>query len=439
MIGSVLVASTLLVGQNAAGAPKKSADQRKSASKVTAPVNPQQALAEYNGLKDKAPMTAAARWRLAIWCDEHGLKEEALVHLGEVISLDPKRDAAWRRLGFKKRGNHWATDAQIAEDQEQKKADKFWSPHLKKVHKDIHGSHGKTKQGLAQAELDKISDPRAVVSLYREFGGGGTSDQSILIDVLSRIDKPISSKVLALIAVYGKTTDVRRRAVAILRARPSEDFLDVLVALMIDPYKYEVKPVGGPGSPGVLFVEGQKFNVNRFYAPPAAPNITPQPGDFVSYDQSGNPIIVRPVGVSAIMGPKTGIPGSKTLVQQQETDRIDYVVISPSQLMMEAQKSAIAANDQLEADVKLIKSINEERKKFNDLVMAVAKDATGKDGAKTPKEWRDVLAKANGVSKLRSPTKPTYGEVVALDYNPVFAPVGSGAQSVVHINVFADS
>ena len=44
------------------------------------------------------------------------------------------------------------------------------------------------------------------------------------------------------------------------------------------------------------------------------------------------------------------------------------------------------AKNQLEADVNMIKSINKERKKFNDLVIAVAKDATGKDGGKTPKE-----------------------------------------------------
>ncbi len=437
MIGSVLVASTLLVGQTAA--PKHSGDQQKTASKVTVEVNPQKALAEYNGLKEKAPITAAARWKLALWCEEHGLKEEALVHFGEVISLDPKRDAAWRRLGFKKRGNHWATDAQIAEDQEQKKADKFWGPHLKKVHKDIHGSHGKTKQGFAQAELDKISDPRAVVSLYREFGGGGKSDQLILVAVLRRIDKPVSSKVLALIAVYGKTTDVRRQAVAILRGRPSEDFLDVLVGLLIDPYKFEVKPVGGPGSPGVLFVEGQKFNVNRFYAPPAAPNITPQPGDIVTYDQSGNPIINRPVRQATILGPTKPIPGAKTGFEQQEVDVVDYVQISPSQLMMEAQKSALAAKDQLEADVDLIKSINKERNRFNDLVMAVAKEVTGKDAGKTPKEWRDALAKANGVSRQRSPAKPTYDENVALAYNPAFAPVGITTQSLFKINFKADS
>ena len=435
MIGSVLVASTLLVSQTAA--PTHSGDKQLTTSTV-AQVNSERTLAEYNALKEKTPMTAAARWRLALWCEERGLKDVAYVHFGEVISLDPKRDAAWRRLGFKKHGNHWATDAQIAEDQEQKKADKFWGPHLKKVHKDIHGTNGKTKRDLAQAELDKISDPRAVVSVYREFGGGGKSDQLMLVEVLSRIDKPVSSKVLALIAVYGKTTDVRRRAAGVLRGRPSEDFLDLLVGLMIDPYKYEVKPVGGPGSPGVLFVEGEKFNVNRFYAPPAAPNITPQPGDIITYDQYGMPIINRPVQQTTILGTPKGIAGSKILVEQKEVDIVEYVEISASQLVMEAQRGAVVAKSQLEADVKLIKSINTERTKFNDLVMAVAKDATGKDGGKTPKEWRETAA-GNGVSKQPAPAKPTYGEMVALAYNPVFAPVGFTAQSLFRINVYADS
>ena len=209
MIVSILVASTLLVGQTAAST--KSGEKQKTTTEAAAEVDPQKAMSEYSVLKAKTPMTAAARWKLALWCEEHGLKDIANAQLGEVIWMDPKRDAAWQRLGFKKHGNHWSTDAQIAEEQEQKKADKFWGPHLKKVHKDIHGTNGKPKASLAQAELDKISDPRAVVSVYREFGGGSNSDQSILVDVLSRIDKPISSKVLALIAVYGKTTDVRRR------------------------------------------------------------------------------------------------------------------------------------------------------------------------------------------------------------------------------------
>jgi hypothetical protein len=439
MIGSALVLSTLLVGQ--AAAPSHSTDTQKTTSKAPAVVNTEAALAEYNALKEKTPMTTAAQWRLALWCEAHGLKEIAYVHFGEVIRLDPKREAAWRRLGFKKHGNHWASDAQIAEDQEQKKADKFWAPHLKKVHKDIHGTNGVKKKELAQAELDKISDARAVVSVYREFGGGGKSDQLMLVEILGRIDQPVSSKVLALIAVYGKTPDVRARATETLRGRSSEDFLDLLVGLMIDPFKYEVRPVGGPGSPGVLFVEGEKFNVNRFYAPPAAPNITPQPGDIITYDQYGMPIINRPVQTYALMGAKKGVRGSKTLVEQMEMDVIEYVEISPSQLAMEAQRGALVAKNQLEADVNLIKSINKDRKQFNELVMAVAKNATGKDGGETPKEWRETLAAGNGISKQpsRTPDKPTFGEMVSLAYNPVFAPVGFTAQSVIKINVFADS
>jgi hypothetical protein len=437
MIGSVLIASTLLVGQTAA--PAHSGDQQKTTSKAAVEVNLQQAEAEYSALKESAPMTAVARWRLALWCEEHGLKDLAYVHFSEVVSLDPRRDAAWRKLGFKKRGNQWMTDAQIAEEQEQKKADKIWGPRLKKIHKDIHGTNGKIKKGPAQAALDTISDPRAVLSLYREFGGGGKSDQLILIDVLKRIDQPVSSKVLALISVYGATVDIRMQAIEILRGRPSGDFLDVLVSLMRDPYKYQVKPVGGPGSPGVLFVEGEKFNVNRFYAPPTAPTITPQAGDIITYDQYGMPIIYRPVRETSTYGPRKGVPGSKTLVSERETDVTEYAEISTTQLVMEAQRAAVAAKIQLETDVELIESMNTERKKFNDMVMAVAKDATGKDHGKSPKEWRDALAGGKGVSKRPSPAKPTYGDVVDLAYNPVFGPVGAAMQFRSKINIVEDS
>ncbi len=84
MIGSVLVASMLLVGQTAA--PTHSGDEQKTTTKAAAEVDPQKAVSEYNVLKEKTPMTAAARWKLALWCEEHGLKDIAYVHFGEVIS-----------------------------------------------------------------------------------------------------------------------------------------------------------------------------------------------------------------------------------------------------------------------------------------------------------------------------------------------------------------
>ena len=127
------------------------------------------------------------------------------------VRLDPKREAAWRKLGYRKYGNRWMTDAQIAQIEEQKKSERIWLPQVKKIHKDIHGSNGAKKRDLARAAFEAIHDEKAIPSLYREFGSSPT-DQLLLIQALDRIDTPLATKVLAMLAVYGRTPEVRRRA-----------------------------------------------------------------------------------------------------------------------------------------------------------------------------------------------------------------------------------
>jgi hypothetical protein len=421
MIGLVLVSSTLLVFQAPASPQQK--ESQKPAPKAAPAVDPGQALAQYNGLRQKTPSTAAAQWKLGLWCEGHGLQAEAYVHFAEVVRLDPKREAAWRKLGFKKHHGRWTTDAEIAEDNEQKKADKIWIPQLKKLHKDIHGANGVKKRDHAQAALLAITDPRAILPLYREFGAGQL-DQLILIQVLGQIEKPISSKILAVLAVYGKTPQVRARATETLRGRPAGDFLDILVGLMIDPLKYEVRHVGGPGSPGILFVEGERFNVARFYSPPPPPDVALGPGDMISFDSSGMPVILRPIGPGPSVGSITAAPGTKNEFKQTTTPTTNFAVISPQDLLAEAQRGAVMAEAQLETDVAIVKSVNTARKQFNDLVMAVAKDATGQNRGSTPKEWRDALAGGKNSTRQPPPHKPTIPEQVALAYNPVFGPSG---------------
>ncbi len=420
MIRVALICSTLLTAQVA------SSDQPGDGEKPSATAEQGEALATYNRMREKSPDTAAAQWKLGLWCEEHGLKAEAITHFSEVVRLDPKREAAWRKLGFKKSGGQWLTDEQIAEEKEQAKADRIWVPILRKCHKDIHGTNGVKKRDEAQATLDAISDPQAIASVYREFGGGGERDQAIAIQILGQIDKPLSSKVLALMAVYGKTPEVRRRATETLRGRRPEEYLALLVGLMRDPLKYEVKPVGGPGSPGILFVEGERFNVRRFYAPPPPITVVPRPGDVLTYDQFGMPVITRTIGVG---GPKVGVPGSKSLVYENDP----AVQFSATQNLIEAQRGAVNAKAQLESDVAQIDAINDDLNKFNELVMAVAKDASGKDRGRTPKDWRDALARDNLYAKnpTQDPKKPTFSEVVPLAYNPVFSQLTFATKVVV--------
>ena len=172
MIKMVLLTSVLLAGQVAPPAQVKKGE--KAAPRI-AEIDSAEALAKYNELRQKTPPTAAAQWKLGLWCEEHGLKAEAYVHFAEVVRRDPKRDAAWRKLGFKKVGGRWTTEAQLAEDNAQKKADKVWGERLKKVHQDIHGANGVRKRDEAQSVLDAITDPRAIPSIYYTFGIGGPS------------------------------------------------------------------------------------------------------------------------------------------------------------------------------------------------------------------------------------------------------------------------
>ena len=368
-----------------------------------------QALAKYNVMRADVADSATAHWKLALWCEQNGLRPEASFHFGKVIELDPKRDAAWQKLGFKKNDGRWMTPEQILAEDELKKSEKVWLAQLKKCHKEIHG--GK-KQADAQATLDAITDPSAVSSIYREFGGGGARDQEIAVQLLGQIESPVASKVLALLAVYGKTPNVRRLATETLRGRKADEFLDFLVALMKDTLQYEVRPVGGPGSPGVLFVEGEKFNVRRFYAPPPLPNVSPRPGDIITYDAMGMPLITRntPIGVSQ----KGGVPGSKTLVN--ERNFVTSETYSYSQAIAEAQRGAANAKAQLASDVAEIDAINGQRSTFNDLVMNVAKDATGKSLGKSPKEWRKALETGNGPDTQKTPSRehpiPTIDELI---------------------------
>jgi hypothetical protein len=416
MISMALAYVALLVAQDpdlpVAPGPETGVPQAVKA--VESDAAQQAALARYEEMRTRTPETAAAQWKLALWCEQNGLTVEAYTHLTSVVTLDPKREAAWRKLGFKKHEGRWMSDAQIAEEEEQKKADKVWARLLKKWHKDIHG--GKN-QAEAEAEVSRINDPKAVPSVYREFAAGGERDQAILVQVLGQIDSPHASRALAALAVYGKTPEVRRRATETLRGRREEEYLSFLVAMMVDPIKYQVKPVGGPGAPGALVVEGQRANMQRVYAPPPPPTIAYRPGDVISYDAYGMPVINRPVGPAIN---KHGVPGSKTLISE---DR-QALQFSVTQGLVEAQKGALVAQSQLQNDVAQIDAVNDARNDFNTAVMTVAKAATGKDLGKTPKEWRDAVdggpPKTYAKRPARIPPKPTISELALLNYTPLF-------------------
>ncbi len=248
-------------------------------------------LAEYNGRRARMGNSADSHWKIALWCEQQGLRPEATAHLMVVTQLDPRREAAWKRLGYRRQGGRWATALQLAtektEAEAQKKADNRFRTLLAKLRS---GLDDKSKQASVTKALQGISDPRAVPAVWASFAAGDASIQEVAVQVLGQIDSPGSTRALALLALAGKSAEVRSKATQTLRRRDLREIASFLVPLLRDPeldpdpilYHYRLQPVGwdGIGSLGVLFVQGPLYDVLRTY-PLAETRLLRDPSGFV--------------------------------------------------------------------------------------------------------------------------------------------------------------
>jgi hypothetical protein len=438
------------------------------AARIQADADRAAVLAEYNAKRAMTPRTAEAQWKLALWCESRGLKAETIAHLVAVVQLDPKREEAWKRLGYKKHDGVWRTDEQIAaakaEAEAQRKADAFWRPKLEKWKDQLERSSTREK---AEAELAAITDPRAVPSIVRVF----VRTQPVrAVQLLGQIDSPAAARALAAIAVSSPDETARRVATETLRKTDPNDTVGRLIGLVRKPIRYEVKPVGGPGSPGVLFVEGERFNQQFVYAPPPPPDIGPMPGYTLDYDEYGLPVLVGPgrsfsarVGLGEVLqrrradqqtlqanlGRRSGqlapnlspaaaaqlrtTLGSWTdsfteTLQQASNQGFRFADIGWStairipigQMAVEAQKAAVSAQQQLQAQVAVIESVNAEIQQANDRVLPVLQELTGQELGPDPEAWRSWWADAQGMSYQRAEydNRPTLVQNVPLAYVP---------------------
>ncbi len=400
-------------------------------------------LAEYNARRAKLVNTADGHWRLAVWCEEHGLKAEAMAHFTTVLRLDPGREAAWKRLGCKKHNGRWMTAAQIAEEkvelEARKQADKHWRPLLAKLSTSL--AH-KEKRAETEEVLSRIVDPRAVGPIWRTFAEGNVTQQTIAVQLFGQINTPAASRALAAMAVFSDAPEIRRKATETLKRRDPREFVGLLISMIRDPIKYEVRPVGGPGSPGALFVRGKQFNVQRLYAPPSLPNIPLFPGEPITYDAWGLPVVSRYLGEtndvqqrtlsieSIDLGPYTRYSRWRktTTTTETTTTPIQRTLEIPiGQIYLQYQTSALVAEQQLLNDAREIDSYNQFANDSYRRISQVLGEVTGQDLGQDQKKWMTWWVEHQGYTytPYEPEDKPTFTENVPLAYVPqgVAAPI----------------
>lgn len=438
------------------------------------------ALAEYAARRERAARTADAQWNLAVWCEENKLAPEAQAHFGEVVRLDPSRAAAWKRLGCKKVGGRWTNDAQVAADkadrEAQKAADKVWKPRLEKIRDDLRSPRTRAD---ADAALASVADPRALPSVIRIFA----RDIRRMIGILGQIDSRRASRVLAELSVFADSEEDRRVATEILRQRDPREYADALIGLLGDELKYEVRPVGGPGSPGALFVRGEKFDVQRFYTPPAVPNLPLNGSEFYGLDGNGFLVAERTDGLytrqvdTGSTSQQMSATEARNLHPKDAATRVavdnfradsshqlrnilsdpnnnyahkanpkDYdqnilvadlsdsrgintpmvsmTEIPVGRVLAEYQKSATSSQEQLAQDVAALERRNAAIRRLNSRVLGALRGSTGNDLGADRKAWATWFIAQLGYSYTSTPEgpRPTLVEQVPPAYLPAPVP-----------------
>lgn len=458
-------------------------------------------LDEYYTRRARTPDRADDQWKLASWCDQNGLKEQAIAHYHAVLRLDPKREAAWRHLGFRKQGQGWLKpelqEAARREAEEQTRANKQWKPILERYRVGL-ASRIKTRREEAEAGLLAITDPRAVPMIWAVFVPKGAEGQKTAVRVLGQVDAPGSARALAMLALSSANAEVRGLATQVLRQRDPRDFAPFLVALIRSPIKYQVKKVGGPGSAGELDIQDGTSNRKRLYSPPPAPNFAMGPNDWLTTDASGMPVITRYLGMgqmplmsmntnqnSVALGDlgmtlytpaqtaqvasnltRAGLPAaaSQQLAANFAQSNNALITISgdPSrpiwasglvvesmqipigQMMMQSQIAAQTAEAQLEGDARSIDAYNAPILATNRRARQVLSETIGNDLGDDRSAWTKWLVDLFGLAYTPMQTsddQPTVIEQVPLAYQPApITPVIVNqveSVSLVHHSCFA--
>ena len=343
--------------------------------------------------------TPQAHAGLARWSEENALPDEARAHWESVIRLAPDDPQGRKALGYKKVGRRWMTDAMVADEDQQRKADQEWRERLGVIHRRMH-NRGVDFAAVAKGaidELEAIADPRAAPMLWHVFAGH-SAHHVMVAKQLAKLKSSRSSLMLAAVAAYSTDEKARRISVDELKTRDPVDFAEPLIALLGPELKYRRSRVPtGPGGPVVQALEVEDERVVRQFVYFAEA----QPGDLSSAAFGDCSAMTRWANFG-------WTPEGKATAR--ELNRA------------EAQLAKQMADRQLQSDVEAVEGLNLAIRNRNDRVHAILTETTRQDHDLDRDAWSTWLASKMGKKFVppKQVAKLQFQDFVRPIYQPSF-------------------
>ena len=297
---------------------------------------------------------ARAHVTLALWCEQKGLKAEAVAHFTSAVVLDPYHEATWKHLGYARHNGRWMSREQIAADQKeaeaQRKANAHWEPLLKKWRTWL---GDKTRRAEAVDDLATVKEPRAVPAIVRVFAEGSEADQTLASQLLGQIDAPRRPR-----GILGDVGRAQLRRTRVRARRPSSappaagrcgDYAGVLVEQIHTPMKYSVQPVqAGRDRRGRWWSRTPRFKMTRTYDAPPAFKLGSGFRGYAGFDANGLPVVAAGRELDKMAREKPGA----------QAQHLKDIEAHTAEMLAEANLKAITSQQRLIADVTDIESFN---------------------------------------------------------------------------------
>jgi hypothetical protein len=200
---------------------------------------------------------ADAHYRLALWCQEHGMAAYALRHQRAVVTLEPDHRAARRALGYEHVAGRWVRGKEAKRAKGFREVDGLWvtPEEYRLLAKDeIAAQAARDARKVSDAALKQAwnKDPavrgRAMATIERLDQGHRLRPLSIAarikfkdvrlraVDGLGRLDDKDSLPALYKRAIFDTEEDVRDAAVAAIKATKAEGKPGPFVRALNSPF-----------------------------------------------------------------------------------------------------------------------------------------------------------------------------------------------------------
>lgn len=248
--------------------------------------------AEYRQRRAAASDSLADQIRLARWCRDNKLNDEAELHWTVVLSHDPTNKEAQRAVDMLWKGGRLVNRKQSTDQKRQvqaaKDAAKYWEPMIAKWRRAVAGRDARAHDA-ALAEIRAIDRLDAIpsieaVTLGRDAYQSDHAEECqqiavVFIDALAQKPYPAATQSIVRHAVLSPGNKAKNAAIAELKKRDQHEYVPMLLAGLAMPiessYSITATPDGSIYYMHSLYQEGQdvdhaanySFATQQFYFP----------------------------------------------------------------------------------------------------------------------------------------------------------------------------